>query len=163
MKQKKLIILFFLFSIFVMGLLVNANAQNRVIAFRSVTNGKWVCADLDINKYGPLHANRDAVGLWEKFELIPVGGTGYLFALHSLATGKYVSAERNGTRRLVAAADTIGPGQTFYCIFNGGFFSFRTFGFPTPHDGKWVRFDSMIPETNNDGPGPGNLFYWQEF
>lgn len=152
MKHKKLIILFFLISIFLMGLLVNANSQNRVIALLSAYNNKYVCADINVNSYGPLFANRDVVGPWEKFELIPIDNNGY-YALRSIATGKYVSAEENGTRRLTADANTYNTtAEIFYLYPYGSLYVLRSMV-----NNRYVRFDSLVPE--QDSRGMGVAFY----
>ncbi|CAF1432773.1 unnamed protein product [Adineta ricciae] len=59
----------------------SAPAAQRVIALRSNANG-------------PLLASRDAVGGWEKSDLITLDGN--KVALRSYANGKYVSAEAAG-------------------------------------------------------------------
>lgn len=79
------------------------------VALRAAANNKWVAAEN--GGASPLIANRDAVGLWETFELIDLGGGNV--ALKALANNKYVVAENAGAGALIANRDAIGPWETF--------------------------------------------------
>ncbi|CAF1015972.1 unnamed protein product [Adineta ricciae] len=93
----------------------SAPAAHRVIALRSNANGKFVCAENGGN--GPLIASRDAVGGWEKFDLITLDGN--KVALRSHANGKYVCAEAAGEKPLIVNRNGIDAWETFQMIHRG--------------------------------------------
>ncbi|HKX28226.1 MAG TPA: glycoside hydrolase family 16 protein [Blastocatellia bacterium] len=65
----------------------------QVIWLRSAITGLYVSADLNRGSYGPLVADRTAVGGWEQFQVIDAGG-GFI-ALRSVGTGAFVCADQN--------------------------------------------------------------------
>ncbi|MFV0675534.1 fascin domain-containing protein [Variovorax sp. tm] len=68
------------------------------IAIFSASAGKWVTAE---NAGGsPLTANRTAVSVWERFEVVDLGGGN--IALRADANRSYVTAESGGTAPLIA-------------------------------------------------------------
>ena len=85
-----------------------------VISLRARINNKFVVAESAGAQ--PLIANRDAIGPWEKFDLIDLGG-GYV-ALRARVNGKYVTAESAGAKPLIANRDAIGPWETFQLVRN---------------------------------------------
>ena len=75
------------------------------VALRARVNGRYVCAE-DAGAR-PLIANRAAVGLWERFERVDLGGG--RVALRARVNGRYVTA---GSGPLLAAATAVGPAET---------------------------------------------------
>jgi hypothetical protein len=132
--------------------------NSRKIALKAMASGKFVCADLNINKYGPLFANRDEVKEWETFDFIDLGGD--YFALRSYSTGKYVSADKNGTRRLVADAETIGDAEVFWIRY----YQYGTWPISWivcikyANVNKYIRFDQLCPSEGQDGTGAASMF-----
>jgi beta-glucosidase len=79
------------------------------VSLKAYVNDRYVCAEDGGNS--SLIANRDAVGPWEIFDLIPSGdGT---IGLRSNANGKYVTAEDVGAASLIANRDSLGPWEKF--------------------------------------------------
>ncbi|HZM80996.1 MAG TPA: hypothetical protein VFC19_35180, partial [Candidatus Limnocylindrales bacterium] len=64
----------------------------------------------------PLIAAATAIGPWEKFDLIDVGGGN--IALRAQVNGGYVCAENAGASPLIANRTAIGPWETFRLIHN---------------------------------------------
>ena len=87
-------------------------APSTVIALRARVNNRYVCAEGAGAQ--PLIANRTAVGPWEKFDRIDVGGG--RIALRSQANGRYVTA---AGAPLIASETAVGPAQTFTPVVNG--------------------------------------------
>lgn len=85
--------------------------QSTVVSFRARANGLLVTADNGGN--APLIANRAAVGPWEQFDRVDLGGG--RIALRAHANNRYVSA---GTAPLIASATAIGTAETFDEIRN---------------------------------------------
>ncbi len=77
-------------------------------------NGRYVSAAGAGSQ--PLIPNRTAIGPWEQFDQIDVGG-GYI-ALRSLANGRYVTAAAAGSQPLIANRTAIGPWEKFKLITN---------------------------------------------
>jgi hypothetical protein len=75
-------------------------------------NGKYVCADKGLN--GKMIANRTAIGPWETFEIIELGGG--RIALKA-SNGKYVCADKGLGDILIADRDKIGEWETFYRLY----------------------------------------------
>ncbi|GAB3871103.1 hypothetical protein GCM10027610_134020 [Dactylosporangium cerinum] len=83
-----------------------------VVTFRARANGKLVTAENGGN--AALIANRTAVGPWEQFDRIDLGGG--RVALKAHANGRYVTAP-NGSP-LIASSATIGTAETFDLVRN---------------------------------------------
>jgi hypothetical protein len=128
----------------------------KKIALKSEANGKYICADLHINSYGPLFANRDEALQWETFDFIDMGNN--YFALRSYATGKYVSAEKNGIRRLIADANTIGDTEIFKIYYSQQIQNGWTVNISYPSFNKYIRFDTLCPSEGQEKTGMGCLF-----
>ena len=77
-------------------------------------NGRYVTAENAGNS--PLIANRTAIGAWEQFDQVNVGG-GYI-ALLAHVNGRYVTAENAGKSALIANRTAIGPWEKFKLIVN---------------------------------------------
>jgi hypothetical protein len=86
-------------------------APAAVVSLRSRANGRLVCAENA--GAAALIANRDAVGLWERFDRVDLGGG--RIALRAQVNGRYVTA---GTAPLIADATAAGPAQTFTVVTN---------------------------------------------
>ncbi len=84
-------------------------------SLRSMVNNRLVTAENA--GVDPLIANRTAAGLWERFEVIPRGGS--LIALRSRANNRYVCAESAGSASLIANRTSIGTWETFTLVRNG--------------------------------------------
>jgi beta-glucosidase len=83
-----------------------------VVAFRAHANNKLVTAENA--GAAALIANRDAVGPWEQFDEIDLGGGA--IALRSHANSRYVTAAPGAS--LIANATTAGAQQTFHLVRN---------------------------------------------
>jgi hypothetical protein len=83
-----------------------------VVSFRAHANGRLVTAENAGAQ--PLIANRTAIGGWEQFDLIDLGGGNV--ALRAHANGRYVCAESAGTQPLIANRTAIGGWETFQLI-----------------------------------------------
>ena len=77
-------------------------------------NGRYVTAAAAGSQ--PLIANRSAIGAWEQFDQIDLGG-GYV-ALRSHANGRYVTAAAAGSQPLIANRTAIGAWEKFKLITN---------------------------------------------
>jgi GH25 family lysozyme M1 (1,4-beta-N-acetylmuramidase) len=77
-------------------------------------NGRYVTAETAGRS--PLIANRTAVGLWEQFDQIDVGG-GFI-ALRAHANGRFVTADNAGRSPLIANRTAIGPWEQFKLLTN---------------------------------------------
>jgi hypothetical protein len=92
------------------------------VSIKAGINNRYVCAENAGNS--SLIANRDAVGPWETFDLIPVGDGSV--GLKSYANGKYVTAENAGNSSLIANRDALGPWEKFSILdIGGGYVSFK--------------------------------------
>ncbi|MEO3756334.1 glycoside hydrolase N-terminal domain-containing protein [Streptomyces sp. B6B3] len=85
-----------------------------VISLRSRANDQYVCAENAGAE--PLIANRTAIGLWEQFDLIDLGGDA--LALRARANDQYVCAENAGAEPLIANRTAIGLWETFQRVNN---------------------------------------------
>ena len=86
------------------------------VSLRAHANGKYVTAEQAGRL--PLIASRTAIGPWEQFDQINLGG-GYI-ALRAHANGRYVTAEAAGTKPLIASRTAIGPWERFKLVLNSG-------------------------------------------
>ncbi|MBS2539792.1 peptidase S8 [Catenulispora sp. NF23] len=91
-----------------------AFTQGRVVSLRAHANNDYVTADNA--GASPLIANRTAIGGWEQFDLIDLGGGN--IALLSHADNDYVTAENAGASPLIANRTAIGGWETFQLINN---------------------------------------------
>jgi glycoprotein endo-alpha-1,2-mannosidase len=76
------------------------------VALRARVNGRYVCAESA--GAAALIANRTAVGPWERFDRVDLGGG--RIALRAQVNGRYVTA---GSGPLIASATSVGTAQTF--------------------------------------------------
>jgi Glycosyl hydrolases family 16 len=65
----------------------------QTIWIKASANGRFVSADQNRGAFAPLVADRTAVGGWEQFQVVDVGG-GFI-ALKSIGNGRFVSADLN--------------------------------------------------------------------
>ena len=86
--------------------------QRRLVTLRADVNGRLVTAEAAGAR--ALIANRTAVGLWEQFDLIPVG-TNHV-ALRAHANNHYVCADAGGASPLIANRTAIGQWETFTVV-----------------------------------------------
>src|SRR5215470_11122864 len=87
-------IMFLTLITMVMAMITSAAPPvGQTIWIRSSGTGRFVSADQNRGAFAPLVADRTAVGGWEQFQVIDVGG-GFI-ALKSIGTGKFVSADLN--------------------------------------------------------------------
>ena len=87
--------------------------SDGTFSFQSISASGYVSADYN---YSPplLVANRTAIGIWEKFKLLPQGGN--VFSLQSY-NGAYVSADYSlSNYALNANRPTIGPWEQFTLV-----------------------------------------------
>ncbi|AUG82001.1 Protease-like protein [Kitasatospora sp. MMS16-BH015] len=90
------------------------NAAQRVVSLRAHANNDYVTAENA--GASPLIANRTAIGQWEQFDLIPLGGTNV--ALRAHADNRYVTAENAGAAALIANRTAIAQWETFQLVTN---------------------------------------------
>jgi hypothetical protein len=116
------------------------------VALRSRANGRLVCAE-NAGAAG-LIANRDAIGLWERFDRVDLGGG--KIALRAQVNGRYVTATATS---LVADATTVGTAQTFTQVSGTAFLAAAT--------GRYVCAENAGAAAlvaNRDAIGP-----WEQF
>ena len=110
-----------------MAIIASAAAPvGQTIWIRASATNRFVSADQDRGAFAPLVADRTAVGGWEQFQVVDVGG-GFI-ALRSIGTGKFVSADLNrGTfAPLVADRASAGTWENFtWADLGGGAFTLR--------------------------------------
>jgi GH25 family lysozyme M1 (1,4-beta-N-acetylmuramidase) len=101
---------------------------------RSHANGRYVTAESAGGS--PLIANRTAIGAWERYDRVDLGG-GYV-ALRSHANGRYVTAQNAGNGPLLARATVIGTWERFAVVGNAdGSVSLRAY-----INGKYVTAEN---------------------
>jgi glucosylceramidase len=88
------------------------NLGNGTFAFKSLANGKYVCADNNGNS--SLIANRDAAKGWESFWIVDMGSG--KIALKAVANNKFVCAENAGNSPLISNRDAAQAWETFVMI-----------------------------------------------
>ncbi|MEV5750719.1 hypothetical protein AB0L00_23095 [Actinoallomurus sp. NPDC052308] len=93
---------------------LGAGTPNAVISLRAHANNQYVTADN--GGASPLIANRTAIGPWEQFDEIDLGGGA--IALRAHANNEYVTADDAGASPLIANRTAIGPWETFDLIHN---------------------------------------------
>jgi hypothetical protein len=124
-----------------------------ITAMRAVANGKYVCAENA--GAAPLIANRDAIGLWEQFNLIDAG-SGFV-ALQSRVNNKYVTTESAGQASLIANRTVIGLWEKFRLLINPD----TTVSLQSDANGKYVTAENAGGKpliANRDAIGP-----WEKF
>ncbi len=87
---------------------------SSVVSLRARANNQYVSAENAGAE--PLVANRTAIGPWEQFDLVDLGGGAV--ALLAQANGQYVCAENAGAEPLVANRTAIGLWETFQRVDN---------------------------------------------
>jgi hypothetical protein len=93
---------------------VAGGPTSTVVSLRSRANGRYVCAESAGAQ--PLVANRTAIGGWEQFDLVDLGGGNVALLAH--ANGRYVCAESAGAQPLIANRTAVGPWETFQLLHN---------------------------------------------
>ncbi len=88
----------------------HAADTTTVVALFARVNNRFVTADHAGTD--PLLAQRGAAGVWETFDVEPVGSGGWV-ALKSRANGKYVTADNAGADPLIANRATVGTWEQF--------------------------------------------------
>ncbi|MEO3755399.1 mucin-2 [Streptomyces sp. B6B3] len=91
-----------------------ASLPSSVTGLRSRANAQYVCAENA--GAGELVANRATLGLWERFDLVDLGGGDV--ALRAHANGQYVCAENAGAAPLIANRASVGAWETFQRVDN---------------------------------------------
>lgn len=84
------------------------------VSFNARANGRWVVAESGGGD--PLIANRTAVGPWERFDLLLLGGTAV--ALRAQINGAFVCAENGGASNLIANRGAVAAWETYTLIPN---------------------------------------------
>jgi GH25 family lysozyme M1 (1,4-beta-N-acetylmuramidase) len=124
------------------------------VSLRAHANGRYVTAE----KAGslPLIANRTAIGSWEQFDQINLGG-GYI-ALRAHANGRYVTAESAGSKPLIANRTAISAWEKFKLVIN----SDGSISLLANANGRYVTAESAgsLPLiANRTAIGPSEKFY----
>jgi lysophospholipase L1-like esterase len=83
-----------------------------LVSLRAHANNQYVTAENA--GAAALIANRTAIGPWETFDEIDLGGGQVVLRSH--ANNKYVTAPNNGTGSLIASSTSIGAAETFDLI-----------------------------------------------
>ncbi|WUC55025.1 xylosidase [Streptomyces sp. NBC_00554] len=104
------------------------------ITLKARANSKFVTAESAGAK--SLIANRDSVGLWERFDQIDLGNGS--IALRSRANGRIVSAVDAGASALIADRTAIGTWETFQLVDNSN----GTVSLLASANGKYVTADN---------------------
>lgn len=89
-------------------------AEPLVVSLQARANGRYVVAENGGSS--PLIANRTAIGAWERYDLLTLGGT--RVALRAQANGAFVCAENAGASSLIANRGAAGPWETFTLVPN---------------------------------------------
>ncbi|CCK24930.1 carbohydrate binding family 6 [Streptomyces davaonensis JCM 4913] len=129
-------------------------APSGAISLRAVANDKYVAADNA--GAGPLIAKNLAVGSWETFDRVDLGGGN--IALKSRVNSKFVAAEDAGAAPLIANRDVIGPWETFQLIQNPD----GTVSLKAQANGRYVCAENAGAApliANRDAIGPWEKFH----
>jgi len=124
------------------------------VSLRAHANGKYVTADNAGRS--PLIANRTAIGRWEQFDQIDLGG-GHV-ALRAHANGKYVTAANAGRSPLIANRTAIGRWEEFKLVVN----SDGSISLLAKANGRYVTADQAGSSpliANGTAIGPWQKFY----
>ncbi|HEY5880011.1 MAG TPA: hypothetical protein VIU11_13955 [Nakamurella sp.] len=89
-------------------------AEPLTISLRAQANGRYVVAEN--GGASSLIANRTAIGSWERYDLLMLGGT--RVALRAHANGAFVCAENAGASSLIANRGAVGLWETFTLVSN---------------------------------------------
>ncbi|AXT58445.1 hypothetical protein D1815_22790 [Aquimarina sp. AD1] len=89
-----------------------AQVSNNIIELKG-SNGKYVSSE---NGSGPMNCNRTSPQVWEKFEVITLGGGKIALKGNN---GKYVSSE-DGTKPITCNRSQIGSWEQFTLVDRGG-------------------------------------------
>ncbi|MEH6419425.1 DUF7910 domain-containing protein [Pseudomonas sp. CGJS7] len=81
-----------------------------VLSLRSRVNNRYVAAESGGG--APLIANREAIGPWERFDMVDAGGGDV--ALLSHANAKFVTVDAARGNALIASRDTVGTRERFF-------------------------------------------------
>jgi hypothetical protein len=104
-----------------------------------------------------LLADRDAVGTWERFQLVNLGGGNV--AIKALINGQYVCADNAGNSPLIANRAAVGAWETFkYIDLGNGYFALQAAA-----NGKYVTADnagSSALIANRTAIGAWEKFHW---
>lgn len=84
------------------------------VSFKARANARWVTAESAGG--APLIANRTAIGLWEQFDLILLGGTAV--TLRARVNWAFVCADNGGASSLIANRGAVGAWETYTLIPN---------------------------------------------
>lgn len=119
--------LFLALAIIMMATIASAAPPvGQTIWIKSSGTNRFVSADQARGTFAPLVADRTAVGGWEQFQVIDVGG-GFI-AFKSIGTGRFVSADlnRGSFAPLVADRTSAGTWEHFtWADLAGGAFTLR--------------------------------------
>ncbi|CAG7645789.1 DUF7910 domain-containing protein [Actinacidiphila bryophytorum] len=94
----------------------STGSQGTVVSLRARANGQYVTADE--GGASPLIANRTAIGPWEQFDLLDLGGGNV--ALRAHANSLIVCADNAGASPLIANRTSAGAWETFQLVHNSG-------------------------------------------
>jgi type 1 glutamine amidotransferase len=84
------------------------------VALRAAASGRYVSAENA--GAAPLIANRTAIGAWEQFDRVDLGGGN--IALRARVNGRIVCAENAGAAALIANRTAVGSWETFALVSN---------------------------------------------
>ena len=123
------------------------------VSLRAHANGRYVTAENA--GAAPLIANRTAIGGWEQFDELDLGGGNV--ALRAHANNMIVTADNAGAAPLIANRAAVGPWETFALVRNGdGSVSLRA-----QVNGRYVTAEAAGAQAliaNRTAIGP-----WEEF
>jgi len=88
--------------------------ERLTVSFKARANARLVTAESGGG--APLIANRTAIGPWEQFDLILLGGTAVGLLAH--ANGAFVCADNGGSSSLIANRGAVGAWETFTLVPN---------------------------------------------
>jgi bacillolysin len=121
------------------------------VAFQA-NNGQWVVAEGGGG--GPVYANRWAVGPWETFRMVDLGGGNIALQADN---GQYVVAEGGGGGVVNANRDAIGSWETFRLIdLGGGYVALQA------SNGQYVVAEGGggdVVNANRNAIGPWETFF----
>jgi hypothetical protein len=107
---------------------------STVVSLRARADSMYVVAENGGS--APLIANRAAIGQWEQFDLIDLGGRSVALCAH--ANSSYVCADNGGATPLIANRHAVGPWETFTLVRNGD----GTVSFRAQANGKYVTAEN---------------------
>ncbi|MEV8517963.1 carbohydrate-binding protein [Dactylosporangium sp. NPDC051484] len=133
--------------------IITGGSPSGVSSLRAQVNSMYVSADNA--GANPLIANKAAVGTWEQFDVIDLGGGNV--ALKARVNNKYVCAQNAGAGPLIANRDAVGAWETFKLIRN----SDGSVSLQAAVNGKYVVAENAGAAAliaNRDAIGP-----WEKF